>query len=136
MACSAQPKPAAVVQPVPIDAAVDAAPDAPPDAPPIPVGDLDNAKRLYGQMACSSCHTITGEVRVGPTWLGLWGTDEKLEDGRVAHVDAAYIRKSIVEPLADVVAGYPHAMPSYAQSLSDADIDDLVALIYSLRSQP
>jgi len=124
------------VQPVPIDAAVDAAPDAPPDAPPIPVGDLDNAKRLYGQMACSSCHTITGEVRVGPTWLGLWGTDEKLEDGRVAHVDAAYIRKSIVEPLADVVAGYPHAMPSYAQSLSDADIDDLVALIYSLRSQP
>jgi cytochrome c oxidase subunit 2 len=121
--------------PIAIDAAIDAPPDAPPDAA-IPVGDLANARLLYDQKACSSCHTITGGHRVGPTWLGLWDTDETLEDGRVAHVDAAYVRKSIVDPLADVVAGYPHAMPSYAESLSDGDIDDLVAFIYSLRSQP
>jgi cytochrome c oxidase subunit 2 len=123
----------AVAAPIPTDAA---APDAAPDAaPPIPDGDLANAKLLFDQRACSSCHTLNGSVRVGPSWLGLWGTDEKLEDGRVAHVDAAYVRKSIVDPLADIVAGYPHAMPSYAQALSDQEIDDLVTLIYSLRSQ-
>jgi mono/diheme cytochrome c family protein len=133
--CSAPTKPVVVAAaaPIPIDAAgPDAAPDA---APPIPDGDLANAKLLFDQRACSSCHTLNGSVRVGPSWLGLWGTDEKLEDGRVAHVDAAYVRKSIVDPLADIVAGYPHAMPSYAQALSDQEIDDLVTLIYSLRSQ-
>jgi cytochrome c oxidase subunit II len=131
--CSAPPK-AVAVAPVPIDAAIDAAPDAPPDAPPLPTGDIANARLLFDQKACSSCHTISSGTRVGPTWLGLWDTDEKLEDGRVAHVDAAYIRKSIVDPLADVVAGFPHAMPSYAGSLTDAEIDDFVAFIYSLRS--
>jgi cytochrome c oxidase subunit 2 len=132
-ACSAPVKPIApppvVVASIPIDAAV-------PDAPAIPSGDLANGKLLYDQKACSSCHTLDGSVRVGPSWLGLWGTDEKLEDGRVAHVDAAYIRKSIVDPLADIVAGYPHAMPSYAQSLTDQEIDDLVTLLYSLRAAP
>ena len=115
---------------IPIDASI----DAPPDAPDVPNGDLANGKLLYDQKACSSCHTVNGSVRVGPSWLGLWGTDEKLEDGRVAHVDAAYVRKSIVDPLADIVAGYPHAMPSYAQNLTDQEIDDLVTLIYSLRT--
>ncbi|HEX4456011.1 MAG TPA: cytochrome c [Kofleriaceae bacterium] len=135
VSCSAPAKQpvVAVAAPIPTDAA---APDAAPDAaPPIPDGDLANAKLLFDQRACSSCHTLNGSVRVGPSWLGLWGTDEKLEDGRVAHVDAAYVRKSIVDPLADIVAGYPHAMPSYAQALSDQEIDDLVTLIYSLRSQ-
>jgi cytochrome c oxidase subunit II len=134
VACSAPAKPAlvAAAAPVPIDAA---APDAPPDAPAIPDGDLANAMLLFDQRACSSCHTLNGSVRVGPSWLGLWGTDEKLEDGRVARVDAAYVRKSIVDPLADIVAGYPHAMPSYAQALTDQEIDDLVTLIYSLRAQ-
>jgi cytochrome c oxidase subunit II len=131
IACSAPVKPVApTVAVIPVDAAI----DAPPDAPPIPDGDLANGKLLYDQKACSSCHTINGSVRVGPSWLGLWGTDEQLEDGRVAHVDAAYVRKSIVDPLADIVAGYPHAMPSYAQSLTDQEIEDLVTLIYSLRA--
>jgi cytochrome c oxidase subunit 2 len=132
VACSAPAKPAAppVVVVIPIDASI----DAPPDAPDVPNGDLANGKLLYDQKACSSCHTVNGSVRVGPSWLGLWGTDEKLEDGRVAHVDAAYVRKSIVDPLADIVAGYPHAMPSYAQNLTDQEIDDLVTLIYSLRT--
>ncbi|HEY1546671.1 MAG TPA: hypothetical protein VGG28_02560, partial [Kofleriaceae bacterium] len=96
VACSAPAKPPApppVAVSVPIDAAVIA--DAPPDAPAIPDGDLANGKLLYDQKACSSCHTLDGSVRVGPSWLGLWGTDEKLEDGRVAHVDIAYVRKSI-----------------------------------------
>jgi cytochrome c oxidase subunit 2 len=135
VACSARPQLIPPTQPpVPIDAAIDAAIDAPPDAPAIPQGDVANARRLYDEKACSSCHTITGVPRVGPSWLGLWDTDEKLEDGRVVHVDAAYIRTSITDPLADVVAGYPHAMPSYAESLTAAEIDDFVAFIYSLRS--
>jgi cytochrome c oxidase subunit II len=132
VACAAPAKQPIVATPAPIP--IDAAIDALPDAPAIPDGDLANAKLLYDQKACSSCHTINGSVRVGPSWLGLWGTDEKLEDGRTAHVDAAYIRKSIVDPLADIVAGFPHAMPSYAQTLTDPEIDDLVTLIYSLRA--
>jgi mono/diheme cytochrome c family protein len=123
-----------VAAPIPVDASTDATTDAPADAPAVLNGDLANGKLLYDQKACSSCHTLNGSVRVGPSWLGLWGTDEKLEDGRTAHVDAAYVRKSIVDPLADIVAGYPHAMPSYAQNLTDQEIDDLVTLIYSLRA--
>ena len=133
-ACSAPAKPVAPpVVAIPIDAAP--AIDAVPDAPAIPSGDLANGKLLSDQKACTSCHTLDGTVRVGPSWLNLWDSDEKLEDGRTAHVDAAYIRKSIVDPLADIVAGFPHAMPSYAQTLTDQEIDDLATYIYSLRRQ-
>ena len=46
-------------------------------------------------------------------------------------VDAEYVRKSLAEPLADVVKGYPPAMPP--QQLTDDEIAAVIARLQELR---
>jgi cytochrome c oxidase subunit 2 len=50
--------------------------------------------------------------------------------------DEAYLTKSMMEPAADVVAGYREVMPSYQGVLTAADTAALVELIRSLRDGP
>ena len=72
---------------------------------------------------CIGCHTINGLDSTGPTWTGL-----------AASVDSEYLRRAIVDPGAEIAAGFTDGvMPAtYADSLSDDDIDALVAYIESL----
>ncbi len=63
---------------------------------------------------CLSCHSIDGKPMVGPTFKGLFGSEETLvADGgeRKAKVDEAFLEKAIQEPMADRVKGYPPTMP-------------------------
>ena len=42
-------------------------------------------------------------------------------------VDEEYLRRSVVDPSADIVAGYRQMMPTIA--MSDAELDDVVAYL-------
>jgi len=79
---------------------------------------------------CLGCHSVDGAGGVGPTWLGLFGKTETLEDGETVVVDDAFLIESIVDPNATVIEGFPAAMPPY--QLSDEDNAALVAFIKSL----
>lgn len=85
-------------------------------------------EQLYRQQACMTCHSIDGSRVIGPTFQGLFGKTEQLEGGGTVQVDENYLRESIVNPGAKVVAGYPAVMPPYAQ-LNDRQIDALIAFI-------
>ena len=62
--------------------------------------------------ACSGCHSIDGSTMAGPTWLGLYGHQVQLTDGTTVTADDAYIRESILNPNAKIVAGFqPDVMP-------------------------
>lgn len=91
--------------------------------------------RLWAeQNACLSCHSEDGSQRVGPTWLNVYGSTEELEDGNSVTVDDDYIRKSIVDPMGQIVAGYPAAMPAaLSEDLTDEQIDDIIEFIKSLK---
>jgi len=78
---------------------------------------------------CESCHSVDGSRVVGPTWKSMWGRKEKLSDGREVTVDENYIRKSILEPQADIVDGFPGTMPTFSGQLSEKDIDGIIAFI-------
>jgi cytochrome c oxidase subunit 2 len=45
--------------------------------------------------------------------------------------DDDYLRESIIEPSAKVVAGFPPIMPSYRGQLTEEQIMDLIAFIQS-----
>jgi cytochrome c oxidase subunit 2 len=61
----------------------------------------------YIEFGCVACHNLTGEPGgVGPTWLGVYGRQEQLNDGTTITVDHAYIRESILNANAKIVAGY------------------------------
>jgi cytochrome c oxidase subunit 2 len=90
---------------------------------------------LYAQFGCGACHAPESQVRA-PKLAGLYGSAVALESGRRLQADDAYIRKSILSPRADIVAGYAPIMPSYGQLATPADIDALAAYIKSLGKSP
>jgi cytochrome c oxidase subunit II len=88
-------------------------------------------ERLFVSMNCMSCH---GEW--APTMAGLYMSQVKLADGRTVTADDDYIRRSILDPGADIVDGYQAnstvLMPTFRGSLSEDQIDQLVEYIKSL----
>jgi cytochrome c oxidase subunit 2 len=82
---------------------------------------------------CLACHTVTGQRHVGPTWAGLYGSWVQTEDGRRVLADEAYLTRSMMEPNADVVAGFKSVMPSYVGALSQPETAAIVEYIKSLR---
>jgi cytochrome c oxidase subunit 2 len=86
-----------------------------------------SGSKLFSSYGCSQCHGQTA-----PTLAGLYGRRVQLENGRVVIADENYIRESILNPPAQVVAGYSRWMPSYRGQLSEEQLQDLVAYIKSL----
>jgi cytochrome c oxidase subunit 2 len=70
-----------------------------------------------------------------PDLRGLFGQKVKLADGRTVVADEAYIRESILNPGAKVVAGYQNVMPPYQGVLSEEQIIQLTAYIKSLANE-
>ena len=82
---------------------------------------------------CVACHSPDGSEMVGPTWQGLLGRTEALEDGSSIVVDEEYIRESILNPRAKIVAGYTDLMPdNYGDVLTPEELEALIAYISSL----
>lgn len=82
---------------------------------------------------CLSCHTVTGEPHIGPSWRGLYGRTEQLEDGTRIVADDAYLTQSMMRPELHVVRGYEPVMPSYFGILEHSEAAALVEYIRSLR---
>lgn len=91
-------------------------------------------KALAMRVGCSACHSVDGSAGVGPSWLGLAGREETLDDGSTVLADSDYLHESIVSPNAKVVSGFaPGIMPqTFGDTLSAQEIDSLVAYIVSL----
>lgn len=89
--------------------------------------------RLYTSKACVTCHRIDGKRLTGPPLNGLFGRTEVLSSGGEVVVDENYLRRSILEPQADIVAGYDPVMPTYQGLLKDRELDALIAYIKSLK---
>ncbi len=96
--------------------------------PPAELGELE-----YGRQGCKVCHSIDGTRLTGPSFKGLFGKQETLVGGGTVTVDENYIRESINEPQAKVVAGYPPSMPTYKGQLSDKRIMGIVEYIKTLK---
>jgi len=102
-----------------------------------PGGDIDSmpldqlGERLYTSKACNTCHSLDGSKLTGPSWKGVFGSMEKLEGGSSVNVDENYLRESIIDPAAKVVAGFQPVMPTYKGSLKDREIDALIEFIKS-----
>ena len=103
-----------------------------------PAAATDPAARgaeLAGQLGCLGCHSVDGTPRVGLSFKGLFGQPRDVEHGggkTTVTADAAYLIRAIREPAAEIVAGYPPAMPPYAQ-LSDDDIQALITWLEGLK---
>jgi cytochrome c oxidase subunit 2 len=90
--------------------------------------------QLFREKGCQACHSIDGTPLVGPTLKGLFGkTVAVITDGKERQVvaDDTYLRKSLLEPNADVVKGFPPVMPP--EKMADEELAALVDYIKSLK---
>jgi cytochrome c oxidase subunit II len=98
------------------------------DMPPAQLG-----QKVY-EKNCTACHTIDGTAKVGPSFLGSFGTSVQMADGKSVPFDETYIRESILNPTAKTRAGYPAGqMSSFEGQLKEKEIEGLIAFIKSLK---
>ncbi len=94
----------------------------------------ERGQQIATSFGCTACHSTTGEVIVGPSWLNVFGSTVTLNDGTEVQVDEAYVKESTQDPTAKVVQGFDALMPSFS-TLTDADIQDIIAYMQSLSEE-
>jgi cytochrome c oxidase subunit II len=92
-------------------------------------------EKLFAEKACNTCHLGNGLGRA-PSLNGVYGAKVLLSDGSTVTADDAYIRESILQPAAKIVAGYQPLMPTFQGQLTEEQILALTAYVKSLQSQP
>lgn len=92
--------------------------------------ETSRAPAVMQRAGCAACHGTTGQGGVGPSFVGLAGSDVVLSDGSVVIADYLYLVESIRTPGAKRVAGFSVEMPTI--TLTDDEIAEVVAYIHSL----
>lgn len=83
----------------------------------------------FEKLGCGACHG--DEDGVGPSLVGVFGSEETLEGGETVKVDAAYLERSILEPQADLVAGFTTKMP--LTNVSDTELASILVYLEELK---
>ncbi len=90
-------------------------------------------EKLFTDLACATCHKANTTGR-GPTLVGLYGKAVSLDGGGSIEADEAYIRQSIVNPRAKMVAGFQPLMPTFQGLISEEGLLQLIEYIKSLKA--
>ena len=85
---------------------------------------------IIKQNACLTCHSLDGTKIIGPSFKGIWGSKRIVvtaQGEKEMEGNDEYIRRSILDPNADVVKGFNKGlMQSYKEVLKAEDIDKIV----------
>jgi cytochrome c oxidase subunit II len=90
--------------------------------------------KLFQDLACITCHTGDATAR-GPQLANLYNSSVRLQDGSTVTADDSYIRESIVNPRAKVVAGFQPIMPTFQGLVTEEQLLQLIAYVRSLSQQ-
>jgi cytochrome c oxidase subunit 2 len=96
---------------------------------------VEAGRRLFEEMRCSTCHRGGSPTSRCPPLEGVYGNPVKLENGQTVTADEDYLRESILQPAAKVVAGFRPIMPSFEGQLGEEGLLHVIAYIKSLAKQ-
>ncbi len=94
------------------------------------------------ERGCASCHGSNGGGGVGPTFIGLFGSEvavgiptedadgEVTTERAVVTADQQYLVEAITDPSAKIVGGYSLPMPT--TELSPAEVESIITYIEAL----
>lgn len=78
---------------------------------------------------CLGCHSLDGSRLVGPSFKDIAGRETLITiDGeeKTITVDADYLIRAINEPNAELVVGFPPAMPPFAGRINEEELQQMV----------
>lgn len=88
-------------------------------------------EKLFTELACVTCH-MGGDQQRGPSLAGLIGSTVQLASGEKITATPEYVRESILDPMAKIVAGFPPIMPTFQGQVSEEQVLALTEYIKSL----
>jgi cytochrome c oxidase subunit 2 len=91
-------------------------------------------EKLFSSLTCNTCHLQNQQGR-GPVLTNLFGSKVALQNGATVIADEAYIRESIVNPQAKLVAGFQPSMPTFQGLVTEEQLLQLIAYVRSLSQQ-
>jgi cytochrome c oxidase subunit 2 len=97
---------------------------------------LPEGAKLVQEKGCVACHSLDGTAKVGPTLQGVYGRKEFVVTAGKEHqiiVNEDYLKRSLLEPQADIVKGFPPIMPSQKGLLTDDEIEAIIEYLKSLK---
>lgn len=88
----------------------------------------------FSRLGCGACHGL-GATLIAPRLDGLFGREVHLRNDETVIADENYIRESILNPSAKIVAGFPSPslMPTYLGRVNDQDIIELIQFLKSIK---
>lgn len=95
----------------------------------------DAGKELLQKHGCLGCHSLDGSRMVGPSFKGIGGRQIVVTSNgetRTLTADRNYLERSINDPGADIVEGYPPAMPSFAGKIPAEDLNAIIDYLMGL----
>jgi cytochrome c oxidase subunit 2 len=99
----------------------------------VPQTMAQQGEQLFVNLGCNTCHLPTGQG-IGPSLVGLLGRERALESGETIEANAQYIRRSILDPRSQIVAGYSPVMPTYEGQIEEQELFSLVEYIRALNT--
>jgi mono/diheme cytochrome c family protein len=95
-------------------------------------GDPVQGKALFESQGCPVCHNVGTNVdKTGPSLMGIGS--EAAEGEIDGHPALDYLHQSIVDPGAVIVEGFQNVMPSFQDKLTEAQIQDIIAYLLTLK---
>ncbi len=113
--------------------------EPPPPPAVVAPASVDEGREIFVKYGCLACHATErgAATKLGPPLAGVFGSQRAVVGQTAPAVaDEAYLRQSIREPSAAIVAGFDRGgsgMPSFAGVLSDSQIESVVLFLKSLR---
>jgi len=89
-----------------------------------------SGQKVFTELGCATCHRSDTQGR-GPDLAGVFGKPVQLDNGTTVMADENYMRESILNPGAKVVAGYRPIMPTFNGIVSE---DQLLSLLTYMKS--
>ncbi len=85
---------------------------------------------------CPACHITDGLPLVGLTFKGIFGRTKTVVTAGKGHsivVDEAYIQKSMMDPMSDVVKAFPPIMPPQKGLVSEDEAKEIITYLNGLK---
>ena len=96
-------------------------------------GLVASGENLFREFACDSCHRPGGSGRA-PQLDGVFDRSVALDSGEIVIADEDYLRESILDSQAEIVAGFrrPSIMPVFRGQISEEQLLQLIVYIKSM----
>lgn len=95
-------------------------------------------KGLLQKHGCLGCHSLDGSPSVGPSFQGIGGRQVMVivnGESRTLISDRDYLERAILDPGAEIVEGYPPAMPSYAERIDEEEMTGILDYLMGLKTE-